>query len=231
MSASSATAHHIRDGLDDRGNVPTSTLSDSDDADLTWVDGLLTSAAIGPDAVSPSEWIDAYYGKDYERRAAAIVEPLMRAWQQRHDRILHDIQDARGGYQPDFLARSDRRRTIDRAIDWSHGFCKGIGLRQRAWQALKPRTPEGDALATITMFIEADGDHPVFGNAPRLAIEAERRKVVADIGPAIEAIYAFWRGRARTAGTPPDRGLVGRVGRTEACPCGSGLTYEKCCLN
>ena len=227
---SPATAHFIRDIVGEIDAGPDFELTDSHLADLTWVDGMLTASAVGPKAIEPREWIDAYYGKDYDHREEAVVAVLMRMWKLRHDHILHELQDARGSYKPDFIKEFDPLKVVDRATDWSHGFLRGVRLRHSAWSALQLGTAAGDALATITMYLETDGEHPIFGNAPRRAIETQRRNALADFGAAIDTIYAFWGGRARAAGAPPDQGLAGKVGRNDPCPCGSGEKYKRCCL-
>jgi uncharacterized protein YchJ len=63
--------------------------------------------------------------------------------------------------------------------------------------------------------------------------EAESEAALDALGPAVEAIAAYWRFHWRTkfvvskeANLRP-RAL--RPGRNEPCPCGSGRKFKKCC--
>lgn len=57
-------------------------------------------------------------------------------------------------------------------------------------------------------------------------LDALRRNAEEDLARAVSEIFMFWKAK-RGSGTV--RRSNGKVGRNDACPCGSGKKYKQCC--
>ena len=68
----------------------------------------------------------------------------------------------------------------------------------------------------------------------RRVVELARLGWLADLGEAVNDIFAHWRDLGLPAAEPlsaeaPRKPASGGPGRNDPCPCGSGKKYKKCC--
>lgn len=195
---------------------------------LSELDGFLTGIAIGPELVRPSEWLPLIWGGNEPEfadldEANAILGSLML----RYNAILREIAD--DALFPIFWVGRDG--TVI-AGDWAEGFLRAIMLRADAWKPLF--TSERDStflLPILALCCDKSG-----GSLLDLTQEAEDRLAEGAQelipGCAVE-IAAYWRSRgprptSLEAGWRPSS-VATKVGRNDACPCGSGKKFKKCC--
>ena len=111
----------------------------------------------------------------------------------------------------------------DLAEEWAIGFIEGIDLRAQAWEPIfKDRRADQVVLPILALSGEAPDE--VYEE-----LDEQMRADLVDSLPAmLQMIDAYWRDpRRRLPGPEPIRSA--KVGRNEACPCGSGKKYKKYC--
>lgn len=199
----------------------------ADCASLCELDGILTAVAIGPELILPSEWLGLVWGDDGGPvfDSAHEAQTILGAMMARQNEIIRTLDTDE--YMPIFAEGDDGAPIV---IDWCHGFMAGVALRAEAWEPFMR--------SRQSMFIL-----PVMAHVPSLAGEDFDPASPPDFEPGlvipacVEGMYAFWRKRrAKRAGnivhvTETAMRIRARpkVGRNEACPCGSGKKFKKCC--
>ena len=210
---------------DDIDMLDTFLMSDDmcdDGMTLPIMDGFLTAIAIGPEIVMPGEWLPKIWGSEppewkSELHAELIISTIMA----RYNEILRSVIQGEEHYG---LILSDFEDMHMACEEWTWGFMQGVELRQKAWEPLFQSEANRLLIEPITVqqmskkeVLEADAAH---GNN-RLH---EIWKNGADLIPkAVVEIDRFWK-QARGYYD----GNKQKTGRN-ACPCGSGRKYKKCC--
>ena len=195
--------------------VPATTLSREQ------LDGFLTALVIGPDLVTPSEYLPVVWGTEdgsgpvWESadQANYVMNLLMRHW--------NAIAARRA-------ARAEQRPLVGAFCDgeaWATGFLEAVEMRDEAWDPIfKDRRLDHIVLPILALS----------GTAPAEVYEefdGEVRQDVIDELPAmLQMISAYWLDPSNRRGRQePLRSA--KIGRNEPCPCGSGKKYKKCCGN
>lgn len=186
---------------------------------LPRLDGFLTSLAIGPEQVSPTEYLSEIWGSAIDPPAFAdaeqeefVVALVMRHWNTIAIRVEH-------GYpvSPPLLEHV----LADDASEWAHGFMTGIAIRERAWQKLI-RDPHAARVVGLIACLAGD---PTEEDEEAVMPAEAVAEVVEQLPELVAGIAAFWR--TRRAAAAPRR--VTKTGRNETCPCGSGKKFKQCC--
>ncbi len=204
--------------------------------DLATVEGFLTAVTIGPELVMPAQWLpwvwDMHEGKinpEFEDmdQADQIINLLMR----HYNDILGQFIDDPEGFTPLFDFGDEWG-----VSEWCEGFLFGTSFSKAAWATLWAAHPE-----LLEPFALMGTDEGI----AQLDINPDSAgEVVNAIVPSLAAIYAFWMNRRVTR--EPDRSFhilplgstntrqpiqreLPKIGRNDACPCGSGKKYKKCC--
>jgi uncharacterized protein len=114
---------------------------------------------------------------------------------------------------------------------WALGFTRGVELARAAWQPLYDSADMADALRILRVL----GSEDVSDEEMDLVDDPhEHAELTRQLPGALAAIHAFWlpyRAMAyaeSTLGTSVRR-TEPKVGRNDACPCGSGRKFKKCC--
>jgi len=157
-------------------------------------------------------------------QAARITTLLMRFMNGIADTFLNDP----GAFQPIFW-QPERRG----APEWCEGFLAGTTFCDAEWAALWEEEP---ALAAPLIRLGTDEGRDMIREA------GETEVWMKLVQPMLVAIHEIWL-QARTL--PLDSGHEGafdddapgatfvrpepKVGRNDACPCGSGKKFKKCC--
>ena len=188
---------------------------------LPGLDGFLTSLVIGPEPVSPAEYLPEVWGADFDlpsfedaEQEAFVTGLVMRHWNTIAIRVERG-HPVRPLLLADVLAQD--------AAEWAQGFMLGMAMRDHAWQKLI-RDPQGAALAGVIACLAGDAaeeadDEPAAVPTENLAETVERLPEV------VAGMAAFWR--ARRAKSASRR--AGSTGRNNPCPCGSGKVFRQCC--
>lgn len=196
---------------------------------LEMVDGFLTALVVGPDTVMPSDWLPFVWdisggGHSPEfhtpEQASRIIGVIMRMM----NSIVSNFDECPDGYKPlpemvDYEGDAEKRRAVRL---WCIGFLMGMSIRQASWEPLLSDNVAADATNIISavagMFRE------------ELQIGEEKEYELWDSVPeAVRNIRAFWMPYRRRAFDRLKGGEGRTPGRNDACSCGSGKKYKKCC--
>ena len=199
--------------------VPETALS------IVALDGFLTGIAVGPQVISPNEWLPLIWGGqapkfDGEAEGTVILSAIMLLYND----IVHRLALLPETFNPIKL-KGARGENI--AGQWAQGFVKAMRMHPNAWTALT-EDEAGIALIPILYFGADESEiPPEFTNA----LDAELvDRMLSDIPASILAIATFWRMRRESTALDGDFGRRGdKIGRNDACPCGSGKKFKKCC--
>jgi uncharacterized protein len=189
------------------------------------LDGFLTAIVSGPVAVMPSRWLAVLYGDfppvwNQTEEAEKILSLLLRHMNDISFWLLEEPEE----FKPLYLENTASEKPVIVVDEWCEGYMRGVGITFDEWIS----APEiADLLEPIRAFT---------GETNWLAHRidrAEADKLRDAIVTNVVAIHAHWlslRERAIAAPAPvPFRRAAPRVGRNDACTCGSGRKYKKCC--
>lgn len=210
------------------------TFLDSDDApestmDVSTLEGFFTAIVIGPQMVPPSHWLpwvwDMESGKTEVsfaslEQANRIMGLLLRMMNGIADAFVRDP----AAFEPMYW-----REVQWGAAEWCEGFLLGTQFAD-AWSLLWVARP-----SLVTPFLRLGTDEGI--EFMRKAGDAQ--DWMEAVAPALVEIHAFWKAR-RTDAPPvgvsqvksrrtPVLSDAPKVGRNDACPCGSGMKFKKCC--
>jgi uncharacterized protein len=200
--------------------------------DIVTLDGFLTALAIGPDLVPPSVWLPVVWGREKEPvfESAAQAERIIAILLRRFNDIGRMFGENATGFEPLLYTREVDGETVWIGEDWCVGFMEAVDLSVADWQPLFDDTPDFALLAPILILGAEVGWEELEASVDP---EGECEAALDALGPAVEAIAAYWRLRwqtkamaAKDANVRP-RAL--RPGRNDPCSCGSGRKFKKCC--
>jgi len=168
---------------------------------LDGVHGLVTAVAIGPEAVSPSEWmpivLDAGRPFPSTEQAEHLVTLLLRL----SNMVVQDLE--RLAFEPILSqVETESGDVAYSARGWCEGFGMGMDLRAALWdQALRddPRCQE-----LLKPVLDLAADEGVFGNDedgedPTPLSEAEYEAALNGLPNAVLAMQQYWRDRDEVA--------------------------------
>lgn len=182
--------------------------------DFDCVTGFLAAIVTGPDFVPPSEWVKDIFEGDSFLDADDAREQLGRLmrWYNEIRLSLSDPESSIGPPHDDMEA----------VHAFSSGYLKGAAKHAR-WR--------DDEIAVARLFPLG----VLAGRVPRSDLRDENDRPIEDVEERLrrwrEALpklmsdfYSYW---APLRGTHHKR--TAKVGRNDACPCGSGKKFKKCC--
>jgi uncharacterized protein len=194
------------------------------------LDGYLTGIVVGPRPIPLARWLAILFaGEDLMLRDAGLFRAEHDMVIARHAALADDIdrhlarleRDRICDYQPAFLPRNGKpaHTTIRQ---WAAGFAMAMALAPDAWSALL----EDERTQVIAM--------PLIGF---LGVEDPTFEPVDDIEQRLDeaavaiprAILILRKLAVLRATCHPARSSAVKLGRNDACPCGSGAKYKRCC--
>ncbi len=197
--------------------VPFETMS------MLMLDGFLTAVALSPVRIH----VDTFWPRIWSEDGVDGVEP---AWEPGQKEFVAELIDfhrmsiamRRQVRSPHFpLIDGDDEREF--LAEWAEGMMIGIDAAGDPWRALMEH-PRGidDVLALEAL---CEGESTSLG---RPATDEECAAIAARLPQILQRIALFWDDPA--AAYPKQMPVrVQRIGRNDACPCGSGKKYKKCC--
>ena len=197
---------------------------DSEALLLSGVDGVLAAVALGPDPIPVEEWLPIVAdGHDPAESLDAPALAKLNALLLRHAAdvraaLAHDL------FEPIYVFTDD---TDEIAWEpWMDGFHRGLTARGDAWAALS----QDDDPAVAAMFddlgqLAMAAVDPAFNDYDPELIE-DAANIIPSLVAALHDLRADRIGPL-LARAVPIRGT--KTGRNDACPCGSGKKYKKCC--
>jgi uncharacterized protein len=174
---------------------------------LSDLDGFLAGLVVGPELITPGEWLPVVWGGeapafDDVDEARSVLGTIMA----RYNEIVRALDAAPDEFDPVFWEGPDGRVIV---TDWAAGFLDAVRLRPRAWEPLIRHAEAGVLMVPLLVLGADDPEHPPFGARPLPEAEVERLpERGADLIPGcVVGVRAFWRGR---------RACLGRGGRNPA---------------
>ncbi len=200
------------------------------------LDGFLSALSVSPEVVPPSEWQPTVWGPkpprwENETEALEVNNLLMGLWNT-------CVARAREGEDlPEHLSplmwlpedpMAEHTDELDVGHDWSIGFFRGVELREAAWDGWLDREDWIDEIFALLEQLASGEVLPEnYPNDPAVPVSyRERLEIVASV-PGMLADLHDYRIEQLTPRTPARRGNT--PDRNDACPCGSGRKYKKCC--
>ena len=197
---------------------------------LDELQGFLCAVCSGPDLVPPSEWLPIVVGEGFRELADEQVTEFLDLTVRFYNQIALQLSE---GQAPELIlyAAEEGDEGYDYA-PWADGYLLGSDLGPRPWldaagdhgeelaELLEPffvinRSLKEDERGTDRSWSTGNGGSRTLRTAtdqlPRLVI----------------AIFDFWRAKTATPETFVRDSE--KVGRNDACPCGSGRKFKACC--
>lgn len=174
---------------------------------LSGLHGMLAAVATAPGLISPSMWIPVALGGSgpgNQKEGQRVLGNLMRLYNQ----TVRELEQGK----PTLLGH-DRQQ-------WCAGYLSGATL-DATWM----ESDEWSELLAPIRFA-AEGKAPVKAKDP----EGLLRRCLDNVEGFAADIHSFFNARRKAqleAATKPATSQ--KIGRNEACPCGSGKKYKKCC--
>ncbi len=200
---------------------------------MDMLDGYLHALAMGPEALMPSQWLPQVWGQ----QEGALLPPSDDMDQANHllSLVMRHFNSIVSGLQcsPPELAplwpmvEFEALGEFDDAEVWAYGFTEGVKLSQSAWQPLFDH-PQGKRWYRPIGLLGADNFSPDQDELTRTP--EQRAALAAEIEESLAQMHAFWLPlRQAVAERQQAQRMSTKVGRNEACPCGSGKKFKKCC--
>jgi uncharacterized protein len=198
---------------------------------LDCMDGYLHAIAIGPTSLQPKQWLPVIWGETKNLMPPmATIEKLnhILGLVMRHfNGIIAGLEEEPCEIYPLWCTQEYRGHEYDDAEGWAMGFVDGMNLCQSDWKPLLD-TPQGSAwYRPIGLLGEEDfgPDQDKLTKTP-----AMRSKLALQIPESVVAMYQHWLPlRLAIYERNVAEVMKMKVGRNEACPCGSGKKFKKCC--
>ena len=209
---------------------------------LEALDGFLTALAVAPSTVLPSEWTPVVWGGKPPTwgsgdEAFEVHSLLMGHWNLCAARVRHHGDDLPDHLAPLMWLPEDPELTGEDAlhedelyvgVDWALGFFTGVALREDEWnQWLDDNDWMEEIFDALDRLATGEALNPDDPTAEPVPVDyRERLGIILDL-PGMMADINHHRLLAMTPRTPIRRDAT--PGRNDACPCGSGKKYKKCC--
>jgi uncharacterized protein len=195
---------------------------------LSELDGFIAGLIVCPELITPHEWLprvwgDAEDGEGPVFESKAQLDSIFSRIMAHFNDVADTLHRRPGRYQPIF--------DIDKQHDeilwetWAHGFMIAVNLRPDAWSELLQADDDYSSalILLMTMGAIADAESPLSGEEVE-TITSRAPDVIPEL---VERLNAWRLGRYKDA--PSGSARTGKIGRNDACPCGSGKKYKKCC--
>lgn len=156
-------------------------------SDIVTLEGFLTAIAIGPNTISPMQWLPNVWGKGKPQfkhleeldRFVALVMGL-------YNEVASCFAQDPAAFEPSFYEAPFNDKTVIIVDEWCEGFVKGMRVESVAWKALRRERP--DLLKPMELFGTRAGWRKLEagGEAAMHATWSVR------IAPAVREIHAYW---------------------------------------
>ncbi len=194
------------------------------------LDGFFAALIIGPEVVSPSEYLPEIFGgemsdtavfKDLDE-ANEILGLLMLHWNTIVGKLHKDDV-----YMPILF---EDENGVHLGNDWARGFMCGLGMRREGWAELITDEEKSGMLIPVMMLYHEHDEDPELRPGP---ISPEKREeIIVQMAAGIVRAYRYFqphRQRLARASASEPRSSTPKIGRNDPCPCGSGKKYKRCC--
>jgi uncharacterized protein len=195
------------------------------------LDGFVAGLLVCPTLVLPDEWLPEVWGADPANDPAPVFETEQQARDitglimVHYNAVARALLAGHGRYE--VVYDVDTRNDDTMWQIWIEGFARAMALRPSSWDSIKA-ADRGTraALAGLQALIEiADG------TTSRAKPEIdELTRMAPDLIPTwIDDLHAWRLAPPSAISGKSIKPSSTKIGRNEACPCGSGRKYKKCC--
>lgn len=192
--------------LDALDEYLTSDRSPPDCMDISQLDGFLAGVLVGPEMVTPSEFLPVIWGGEQPEFAdLAEAETVLGSILGRYNEIAEGLAADPPSYAPVFW-QDGQGNTITE--DWAVGFMQAVALRTEAWEAAL--MDEESAAMLIPIGIIAGQAEPEIGlhdaTLPEAFLDELTERAPELLPECVVGLRAFWMDQA-SAGPeqPPPR--------------------------
>ena len=194
-------------------------------AHLSYSNGLMTAVIVGPELISPGEWLPEIVDLSSAQGEIEDVQLLTNLILLEYHKILESLAADEKVYEP-FFWEDNNERIVTK--DWAEGFVDGIRLRPDAWiPVLQGDNPVfGTLLYVLLQKDEPYAELAESGLNPEEIFEAAQKET----SKVVQSLHDFWA-EQRSENPYMATRRIQKTGRNDPCPCGSGKKYKKCCLN
>ena len=205
-----------------------SDASPDDCMDISMLDGFLTALLIGPNTLMPSRWLPTVYGETEQDpmtwKSPGQAQHILGLIMRHMNDILFHLREAPDHYAPVVYEREHEGKMIAILDEWCIGFMKGVQIDADAWAPLFDGVDEQAFLLPIILYGTEEGWKEL-DSKPDLA---DRHDQFAEsLADCVLQIQEYWLPLRKAAMTL--RRDEPKTGRNDACPCGSGKKFKKCC--
>lgn len=193
------------------------------------LDGFFAALIAGPELVPPSQYLPEVFGEDLGEsgpfrsldEANEILGLLLRHWN-----AIAGTLDSGDVHVPIIL---EDERGILVGNDWANGFMWGMEFFPSAAGELLDDEQAGGCILPMLMLHQEHDEDPEMRPEP---ISSEKREeIIIAMAAGLSGAYEYFRPHrqrlARSVGETPKKSP--KIGRNDACPCGSGRKYKRCC--
>lgn len=221
--------------MDELDNFLMSDATSNEIMMLDCLDGFLTAIASSPVMLKPGEWLPRVWGPSEDDAPAfdsnAQAERVTSLMTRHLNAIAWNLHQDPDHFEPVFdinVYEGDEREYVDGEM-WAHGYMTGINMQQEGWEALFESKHGIEMLRPIRLLGSADvsPEEEEFTKTP-----SQREELSKPIPASVAWIYKFWAPYRRVVERSKDKSLEHEIplqGRNEACSCGSGRKFKKCC--
>jgi uncharacterized protein len=194
--------------------------------DISMLDGFITALSIGPNTLLPSQWMPVIWGGPMIWESEVQAPKLMSLVLRHANDILYTLRSCPDQFEPLVYERDHNGEKVLIIDEWCTGFVKGMALDEKAWQPLMDSEEGADMLYPIMLYGTEAGwerlrDDPM--------LEERHGEFAASLGECVMAIMDWWLPLRKLKSTI--RRKESKVGRNDACPCGSGRKFKQCCAS
>ena len=208
----------------------TSDAVPEDCMDLEMLDGFIAAVRASPTRIAPEQWLPdvwSAHGEDASFGSGSQMQRAIRLVRRYYNELATTLGEPEG-WEP-FCYAASEGDTLGIGEEWVEGFAQGLELWPEGWEKSVPE----DAAKTVSEMIEtvlapwADDSAAEADDETRLKwLEV----AVAGLGVIVGRWQALGIWQVELLPTDAPVGPApAAAGRNDACPCGSGKKYKKCC--
>lgn len=194
------------------------------------LDGFFAALACCPEPVPMHEYLPLVLGEDPDEDTPsklsdedqlALQKLLTRHWNSVVGQLYEGV-----GFAP-VLSHDENDEVSGNA--WAIGFVRGMSMRPDAWDALEEDEDASQALDPVIRLVE-EVEPPEGEQAPEPIPPEQRKTAIDEMLEGVMTLYDFFAPARERNSAPaePIRRSEAKVGRNDACPCGSGKKYKAC---
>ncbi len=198
--------------------------------DLEMLDGYLAAVIASPQAILPEQWLPGVWsahGEAVSFGSGSQVQQAIRLVRRYYNELATTVGDPEG-WEP-FCYASGEGEGLRIGEEWIEGFAQGLELWPEDWESLVPQEAAQSVREALEAILAPWSDDAAAG-----ADDETRLQWLEEAMARVTDIVAVWRAHdvpqpAPLAIEEPAAPGSAQPGRNEACPCGSGKKYKKCC--